>query len=173
MISVYVWSFSMWYLLIYVWSLNIWYLLYVISLFICDLSIYVWSLFMCDISFYVWSLHFCHLFVYMWSHCLYEISLSICDLSIYNWSCCLHPIIVDIWPCCSYLTLSFWCYLIYLPGFLGLHLVNGTNEVNHIKDAVEVIGRAFSILLAKENISDPPTECKDLDSWDYGEVVYE
>ncbi|BFZ09236.1 hypothetical protein BsWGS_12275 [Bradybaena similaris] len=58
-------------------------------------------------------------------------------------------------------------------GFLGLHLVNGTNEVNHIKDAVQVIGKAFSKLLAKENISDPPTECKDLDSWDYGEVVYE
>ncbi|CAG5117814.1 unnamed protein product, partial [Candidula unifasciata] len=57
--------------------------------------------------------------------------------------------------------------------FLGVHLVNGTNEVNHIKDAVEVIGQAFTRLLAKESISNPPTECKDTDSWYHGDKVYE
>ncbi|NP_001191411.1 NMDA-type glutamate receptor precursor [Aplysia californica] len=57
-------------------------------------------------------------------------------------------------------------------GFLGVHLVNGTNEVNHIKDAVQVIGHAFWSLLDTENISNPPTECKDIDSWTDGEKVY-
>uniref|UniRef100_A0A0B7A178 Glutamate receptor n=1 Tax=Arion vulgaris TaxID=1028688 RepID=A0A0B7A178_9EUPU len=58
-------------------------------------------------------------------------------------------------------------------GFLAVHLVNGTNEVNHIKDAVEVIGRAFTRLLTKETISNPPTECDHTESWNHGVKVYD
>ncbi|XP_059153871.1 glutamate receptor ionotropic, NMDA 1-like isoform X2 [Physella acuta] len=58
-------------------------------------------------------------------------------------------------------------------GFLGVHLVNGTNEVNHIRDAVEVIGHAFHHLMAAENISNPPTGCNETNSWESGNRVYD
>ncbi|KAI8791867.1 glutamate [NMDA] receptor subunit 1-like isoform X1 [Biomphalaria glabrata] len=57
-------------------------------------------------------------------------------------------------------------------GFLGVHLVNGTNEVNHIKDAVEVIGEAFIRLMSSDNISSPPTGCNESESWSNGDDVY-
>uniref|UniRef100_Q0VIP5 Glutamate [NMDA] receptor subunit 1 n=1 Tax=Lymnaea stagnalis TaxID=6523 RepID=Q0VIP5_LYMST len=57
-------------------------------------------------------------------------------------------------------------------GFLGVHLVNGTNEVNHIKDAVEVIGDTFTKLIGNENISNPPTGCNESSQWDDGQKVY-
>lgn len=67
---------------------------------------------------------------------------------------------------------NFILLLYAFTGFLGVHLVNGTNEVNHIKDAVNVIGNAFAKLLTDDNISPPPTECKDVRNWDDGEKVF-
>ncbi|GFO43543.1 glutamate [NMDA] receptor subunit 1 [Plakobranchus ocellatus] len=57
-------------------------------------------------------------------------------------------------------------------GMLGVHLVDGTNEIKHIRDAVKVIGQTFTNLLANGKLSDPPLECKDLQTWDDGEIVY-
>ncbi|KAH9524988.1 Glutamate [NMDA] receptor subunit 1 [Bulinus truncatus] len=58
-------------------------------------------------------------------------------------------------------------------GFLGVHLVNGTNEVNHIKDAVDVIGDAFTRLMTNDNISSPPTGCNESNQWQDGHKVYD
>ncbi|RUS90768.1 hypothetical protein EGW08_001479, partial [Elysia chlorotica] len=58
-------------------------------------------------------------------------------------------------------------------GILGVRLLKGTDEQMHVRDAVKVIGKAFTELLAQGGtVSDPPLECKDLQAWKDGEMVY-
>uniref|UniRef100_A0A9E7VC70 Glutamate [NMDA] receptor subunit 1 n=1 Tax=Onchidium reevesii TaxID=2547651 RepID=A0A9E7VC70_9EUPU len=59
-------------------------------------------------------------------------------------------------------------------GFLSVRLVNGANEVNHITDAVNVIGQAFTKLMNTDTkIEYPPANCTNLDRWSDGEKVYQ
>lgn len=47
----------------------------------------------------------------------------------------------------------------FVPGIIGLQLINGKNESAHISDAVGVVAQAVHELLEKENITDPPRGC--------------
>lgn len=63
-------------------------------------------------------------------------------------------------------------------GVLGLHLVNGTDEEMHIKDAVDVIYTAFVQMLnspnnALDNLKTPTSQCNDGQAWDSGKTVYD
>ncbi|KAK3773337.1 hypothetical protein RRG08_023220 [Elysia crispata] len=57
-------------------------------------------------------------------------------------------------------------------GMLGVRLLKGSHKHMHIRDAVKVIGKAFTELLAQDTINEPPLECKDLQAWKDGEMVY-
>ncbi|GFO03635.1 nmda-like glutamate receptor protein [Plakobranchus ocellatus] len=58
-------------------------------------------------------------------------------------------------------------------GVLGVDLIDGNNEVKHIRDAVKVIGSSFTRLLDKDKIQNPPRRCNDTAKWDSGDLVYD
>ncbi|XP_076444672.1 glutamate receptor ionotropic, NMDA 1-like isoform X2 [Babylonia areolata] len=53
-------------------------------------------------------------------------------------------------------------------GVLGLHLVNGSDEMKHITDAVDVIYDSFLRLQSIKNLEEPPSSCSDKKPWEDG-----
>ncbi|KAK7108658.1 glutamate receptor ionotropic, NMDA 1-like isoform X2 [Littorina saxatilis] len=57
-------------------------------------------------------------------------------------------------------------------GVLGLQLVNGSDEVKHISDAVDVIYDAFSRLASSvQTLEEPPSSCSDRKTWMGGNKI--
>lgn len=57
-------------------------------------------------------------------------------------------------------------------GVLGLHLVNGSDEIKHIDDAVEVIYDAFSKLgNSIQALKSPPASCSERNNWADGKKI--
>ncbi|XP_070573690.1 glutamate receptor ionotropic, NMDA 1-like [Ptychodera flava] len=60
-------------------------------------------------------------------------------------------------------------------GIVGLRLANGTNELAHIQDSIQIISKALTELYAstKQNISKPPSNCRGTEKfWKSGPQFY-
>ncbi|XP_050390571.1 glutamate receptor ionotropic, NMDA 1 isoform X1 [Patella vulgata] len=56
-------------------------------------------------------------------------------------------------------------------GLLGLHLINGSNEDAHIRDSISILGHGFEKVIKDHNITQPPSRCQDMGTWQDGELV--